>query len=315
MTGLAELALGSLRTSRRLLAVSVGALLLVVVLTLAVYPGVRDAAGLNDAVSGIPEQLRTSLGLQDLVSPVGYLRSQLLALTLPVALVALGTALGVRAVAGEEETGRLGVLLAGPVTRRRVLLVRTGAAVTGVLATAGLVWLTLLAGGALLDLRVGPLDLLAAVWACAALASLHVTLAVAVGGLTGSRGAALGLTSLVGVAGWLTDSLLPLVPGAERGAAALAVGLGAALRPPDHGVRPRGHRPAAAGVRGAAPGRGARLRPPRPAPLTLPARREHRPGTPAAVLPRHAGRALPRHTAAPPGTPTGPPPVQERARR
>lgn len=219
MTGLAELALGSLRTSRRLLAVSVGALLLVVVLTLAVYPGVRDAAGLNDAVSGIPEQLRTSLGLQDLVSPVGYLRSQLLALTLPVALVALGTALGVRAVAGEEETGRLGVLLAGPVTRRRVLLVRTGAAVTGVLATAGLVWLTLLAGGALLDLRVGPLDLLAAVWACAALASLHVTLAVAVGGLTGSRGAALGLTSLVGVAGWLTDSLLPLVPalsGAQR---------------------------------------------------------------------------------------------------
>ena len=210
--GTREVGAAAVLASRRLLLGCAAALLVLIVLTLAVWPGVRDAPGLDDTVNGLPPQLRESLGLQALTTPVGYLRSQLYALTLPAVLLAVGVALGLRAVAGEEETGRLGRLLSGPVTRQQVLLVRTGALTGALLALALSTAVVTAVGVGLVGLDVGAGRLLAATWACAALGCWHLALAVALGGLTGSRGLTLAVSAAVAVGGWLADTLLPLVP-------------------------------------------------------------------------------------------------------
>ena len=93
-------------------------------LTVATYPAVRDAPGLEELA--LPDGVAQAFGLQDLTSPAGYLRSQLFGAFLPALLTGLGVAAGAR-LAREEEAGRLDLVLAGPVRRRSVVVARAGA--------------------------------------------------------------------------------------------------------------------------------------------------------------------------------------------
>jgi len=102
----------------------VAGVVLLVAMIAGFYPAVRNLASLDSVYTSLPSALQSLLGGSDLVSPAGYLRTQLLAFFLPVVLLILSMGRGAAALAGEEEDRTLDLLLAQPVTRTRLYVTK-----------------------------------------------------------------------------------------------------------------------------------------------------------------------------------------------
>ena len=83
----------------------------------AFYPSITEgAAQLQSYMDNLPEAIRNLIGV-DYTSPAGYLRAELFALLGPILFLVYAVGAGARAVAGEEETRSLDLLLSTPLTR------------------------------------------------------------------------------------------------------------------------------------------------------------------------------------------------------
>jgi ABC-2 type transport system permease protein len=198
---------------------SVAAVLLVL-MTVAFYPTIRDQPSIEDVVRDLPDALKATFGMDDAVplsSPAGYLHGRMFSLTMPLALVVFAIGAGARAIGGSEEDGDLELLLAQPVTRASVLLGRF-AAVMGLTTAVGAVFTVALLAlgplfGALEGLRIG--WLLAACAGAIALALLHAAVAFAAGSVRGTRSAGVAAGAVVAAAGYLLQGLLAAAKASE----------------------------------------------------------------------------------------------------
>ena len=185
----------------------------IVALTLvsvAYWPSIEGTDALTDLTEG-SESLMEAFGVQDLSTAAGYLDGQLYALMLPLLLSGLAIAGTSAITAGDEDAGRLELLLALPERRQAVWLTRLGAALV-VLGAVTAVTAVLVA--ATLDLfsldGVTAGRIVTATFACGALAAFHAAVVYAAGGAGASRGLAAGLGVAVLAAGYLAAYLLPL---------------------------------------------------------------------------------------------------------
>jgi len=180
----------------------------------AVYPSVRDNPELNKMVDDYPDALKAFFGLGqdvDYTSAVGYLNSELFSFMLPLLLLVAAIGAGARATAGEEERGTLDLLLANPVSRRRLVLEKVAALIVEVLILGFVSWLSLVVGCQIVDLHVSAGHLAAATTAAVLLAVSFGTIALLVGAAAGRRGAAIGVASAGAVGAYLLSSLAELV--------------------------------------------------------------------------------------------------------
>jgi ABC-2 type transport system permease protein len=168
-----------------------------------------DMAAVLDAY---PPELLEALGMTDITSPAGYLGSTTYGLLGPVLIIIFAATLGARAIAGEEEAGRLDVLLAHPVERWQVVLQRA-AAIGVALALSGVVlWIAMVvAAGPAQYESVGAENLAAATLQMVLLGLLFASVALMVGAVTGSRGLAWGITALVAILSYFANTLGPSV--------------------------------------------------------------------------------------------------------
>jgi ABC-2 type transport system permease protein len=205
--------------TRSLIGWSAGVVVLVLV-SVAFFPAIRDQPSLDKALETMPEGVKAALGIVkgvSLSSPAGYLQGRMFSILLPACLLVLGISLGTRAIGGFEEDGHLELLLAHPVTRRRVALERWLGVVALLGAITAISIVSLLALGA----PFGVLDGLPLGWvvascvACSLLALFHAALAYAVGCITGRRSAALGIASAVAGGGYLLQGVLAAANAAE----------------------------------------------------------------------------------------------------
>lgn len=183
-----------------------------VAMTVLFYPSIEGQESFDQMTEEMPDAVAELFGLDgafSMSSPEGFLQSQLVATTLPILLVVFGIALGARAVGGAEEDGTLELLLANPVSRRRVLLERYGTVVLlNVVLVAATLAVTLATGA-----PVGAIDGIPLGWLVGAfvavllLGVLHATIAFAVGAATGRRGRAIAVAAAVAVAGYLVEGL------------------------------------------------------------------------------------------------------------
>jgi ABC-2 type transport system permease protein len=134
---------------------------------------------------------------------------------IPLLFLVAAIGAGARAIAGEEEKGTLDLLLANPVSRRRVLLEKLGALIVEVLALGLVLWLTLWIGGSATTMKVSGAHLGAGAASAALLAIVFGTIALMVGAATGKRGLASGLAAALAVAAYVVNSLAPLVSALE----------------------------------------------------------------------------------------------------
>ena len=108
------------------------------------YPQLADGQ-MAEAVANYPQALREALRMDDLTSAAGYLGSTVFGLILPLVVMFYGAFTGSRAVAGDEESGYLDLILAHPVSRAGLVTQRFVALATGVIAIAAAVLLAMLA--------------------------------------------------------------------------------------------------------------------------------------------------------------------------
>lgn len=209
----------------------------IVVASAAFYPSLSGVSGGGGGAATGGSAMSTFLGLSqgiDPSSPLGFLWVALYANIYPWMLMALGVALGVAAIAGDEETGALEYLLAKPVTRTTVAFARFAAAVTILAVVSVLSGLSMVLSLPLFDLdqavtstaadgtTVTSAGATAADIASGTFASFAIALGLAgvaflLGGVTGRKGLALGGASAFGIGGYvlytlsnMTDSLKAL---------------------------------------------------------------------------------------------------------
>lgn len=178
---------------------------------MALFPTIRANPQLARLHETYPKALRSLFDLSDLTTAVGYVRAEVFSLTVPMLVVIFAVLWGSDLVAGEEDRGTIDLLLANPVTRRRVLLEKWAALAAGVgLASLG-IGAGLGVGLAAFGMRIGAGDVAAAVVATGLLGLLFGSVALALGAATGRRGLARGITALLAVAAYLASTLANLV--------------------------------------------------------------------------------------------------------
>lgn len=173
-------------------------------------------ASFTAAFADFPEAMLAMIGQADMSTPAGWLQGELFSITIPIGMVTVLASVGANALAGEEAARTMGVLLANPVPRRRVLLAKAGAMVTyavvlGLATFAGVTAGVLLGG---LDVPVANLG---------AATTLGTLLGLALGAVAFLVGAATGRTrpaiaAAIGVAAgsYVAWSFLALSPDLAR---------------------------------------------------------------------------------------------------
>lgn len=166
-----------------------------------------------DFFEDFPETLIAMVGGADMGTPAGFLQGEVFALTAPVALIIVTTVMGSQALAGEEENHTMGLLLANPITRGRVVLEKTASMVLYTVLLGLVTFASTWAG-----VRLGGLDVTAAQIAATSLLLVLMALvfggiALASGAATGKVRAAAGVAAGVAMAAYFAYTFLPL---AER---------------------------------------------------------------------------------------------------
>jgi ABC-2 type transport system permease protein len=183
----------------------------------AVYPVVRDSAEFIELIENLPDEFLALAGIDPavFVTGYGYLQAQMYSLLGPLLVLILAIGIGASATAGEEAEGTADLLLATPVTRRRVVLDKA-------LAMAVLVAILVLSFVAVLLVGQVAVGLDLSIWGLIGgnlslwlLGLFFGSLALAVGAWSGRRAAAAGVAGGLAAASYILDSFAPLVSGLE----------------------------------------------------------------------------------------------------
>jgi ABC-2 type transport system permease protein len=206
-TGIARLDLRLRRRSLYGYTLGMAAYALIVV---ALYPSFKNDTALNDLTRN-DSTLAALFGANgSLTTPPGWLNANLYANFVPLILLLLTIGYGAASLAGQDEDGTLGLLATLPISRRRLVLHKTAAMVALAVPVSAATLLCVLAGRGF-DLPVNPTALAGVTAGALLLAVDFGALAMLLGAATGSRGAALGITTALAAAAYLISSLAPAV--------------------------------------------------------------------------------------------------------
>ncbi len=184
---------------------------------LLVYPTVKkSAAGTAQLIESMPEAFKTIFRMTDYTTGPGFLGAELFSFMIPLIFIAIGANAGARATAEEESTGTADLLLALPVSRTKIILTKTLASLSVVVALAVLLAITLIIGADLVGLVTPTSGLVAASVEVALIGALFTSVGLLVGALTGRKGIALGVSIALALAAFLLYSLAPMVSWLER---------------------------------------------------------------------------------------------------
>lgn len=186
---------------------------------LALWPSMRESGSLDSLVSGLSPELIAALGLENFGSAAGFLNGNLYALLLPLVFATIGITHTNALTAGDEDAGRLELLIALPVSRVGLYLSRFTAVVLILAAITVAVGATVGFTAPMLDMDLAASAVIAATLAVFLLALFHAALALALAGL-GLRSSTVLAGSLGAlVLGYLLYALLPLIGALEHLAA------------------------------------------------------------------------------------------------
>ena len=179
-------------------------------LVASIFPSIKGSADFNKLVENYPDALKSLFGLSSggsITSGAGFMDAELFSLMLPLLVLVLAIGSGARTLAGEEENGRLELVLAYPLRRSSAVLAKAGAVAAEVVAVCivGFVGLLALSGIFGLDLDVGKLA--AAFGSLAVLGVFYGWLSIAVGAIWPSKLLALGLPGGYAAAAYLVGGL------------------------------------------------------------------------------------------------------------
>ena len=181
-----------------------------ILLNLVFYATFKDqAAELEKSLSQLPESAKALFaGSSDFVSPVGYLNSQIFFLMLPMLLTILTIGLGSSIVAREESDGTIELLLARPISRNKLLLSKSIAAIIILLTVSLMAFLSIAITVKIVDITVPLRYITVATLGSVILALCFGSIAFVVTMLSkSSKTASIGIATLVAFGGYIVVSL------------------------------------------------------------------------------------------------------------
>jgi ABC-2 type transport system permease protein len=179
----------------------------------AFYPVINNEE-MRAAIEAYPEGFLDAIGFTDVTSAAGYLGSTTFGLLGPALVIVFAAAIGGSAIAGEEDSGRLDLTLAHPVSRWTVVWQRFAAIVAAMLTVVFALGLGVVAVSGPADLgEVGPVNVFAAAIQLGLMGVFFGALALAVGAATGRRSLVYAAVAIVGVGGFFGNNLGPSIEG------------------------------------------------------------------------------------------------------
>jgi ABC-2 type transport system permease protein len=201
-------------------------------LGMGVYSSFDDAA--LDFVDEMPEGIRAIYGT-DTGSSAGLVLGAMFSLMAPLMVLVYSISGGTNASTGEERSQSLGLLLANPVSRTRVLLAKAAVVVIGVALFCVATWGGVEAIAALTGIDASEQNVLAACVQLVGLGVMFGGLALVIGSATG-RSIGSGITATIAAVSYLITTLLPTEPDLERYAKLTPWYLYSGGDPLNHGV-------------------------------------------------------------------------------
>jgi ABC-2 type transport system permease protein len=178
------------------------------------YPSISGSTAYTDLINQMPSSLRDlfTAGMpSDFTSGTGYLYLELMSFMAPLLVIAYAIGAGATAVAGEEERHTLDLLLATPLSRRR-LVVEQFAAMVGGLAVLTLgMGIALVGFGAAAGMHLSTANVAAAMAHLLMLGVVFGGLALAVGAGTGRLSFARAVPSLLALVAYVVNGFAPSV--------------------------------------------------------------------------------------------------------
>lgn len=173
----------------------------------ALFPAVGHSIGkLN-----VPSSVSNLLGGADYGTITGWFRSEIAVIYGPLVIGALAITSASASTAGEEEDRILGLVLAYPVRRSRLVAAKAAAIAAIVLVIALATWVGLIVGVAVGGGGITVAHITALSVQLSFFGFATGALALALGAATGRRSLATGVAAAAGVLGWLINSFAPLV--------------------------------------------------------------------------------------------------------
>ena len=206
----AELVRRGLRDHRRALVGWCVGIAGYVALVASIFPSIESSPELNDLIESYPDILKSLFGIAEggnLTSGAGYLDVELFSFMLPLLVLVLAIGSGARTFAGEEDAGRLELVLSYPVRRRSAVLAKGVALAGEVLLACAAAALTILVFDWLVGLDLSLAHVGSAFVSLVALGLFYGWLALAVGAAYPSRGLAIGLAAGAAAASYLVGGL------------------------------------------------------------------------------------------------------------
>ncbi|MDX3434137.1 ABC transporter permease [Streptomyces sp. ME01-18a] len=155
--------------------------------------------------ASLPEAMREALHID--ATAAGYLHASVFGVILPLLAMIYGVVVGSRAIAADEESGQMDLLLAHPLTRTRLALQRFAALVAGAAVISVLVWLALLAIRDSAQLTsITPTEFLAQCLSLALLAITFGALALGIGAAGARRAVVLATSAVIGVLAYTANT-------------------------------------------------------------------------------------------------------------
>lgn len=212
-----EIARRGLRDHRRALVGWCLGVAAYVAMIAAIFPSIEGSPDLDELIASYPDVLKSLFGITgtgNIASGAGFLDAELFSFMLPLLILVLAISSGARTLAGEEDAGRLELVLAYPVQRRSAVVAKALAVALEVLLACVAATLAILAFDVIVGLDLSLRHVAGAFASLVALGLFYGWLSLAVGAAYPSRALALGIAAgaaavsyLVGglhdLAGWL----------------------------------------------------------------------------------------------------------------
>ena len=198
----------TLHDQRRALLLWSVSLMLLVGMYAAFYPSFKGSSDYSNLINQMPKALRdlfTAGAGGDLSSGAGFVYMELLSFMAPTLLLVYTIGVGAQAVAGEEDARTIELLLATPVTRRRLLLDKFVAMIVGTASLAAVMGVAIVAFGALTGMGLSTVNVIASMAHLALLALVFGAVALLVGAATGKVGLARAVAAGLAVVAYLLN--------------------------------------------------------------------------------------------------------------
>ena len=175
----------------------------------------KDMIGqVSDFASMVPSGMSAVIGdISNVQTPEGWLGIELFALFFPVSLAILGVVYGARLIGREEDTGTLEIILAGPVSRLKLVVQKLFALIKLLAVPAVILWVSVALGSIWFDFSPNLWHVAQAVIAGWLLGLVYGTVAFMTQAISGKSGLATGVgigvffvTYMITIVSQLVDS-------------------------------------------------------------------------------------------------------------